>query len=305
MKCKICNINVGYKIKKSRSGEKLKIYNCKKCDFEFHNFENLNISLANNKLDKSRLRSVGIDELNIQENFQNSLEQGKIYYSKYIKNKKIKILDIGCGYGGFLKVCKDKGNEVVGIEINKKLRNFIKKNLDISCLKNMNDISIKNTKFDLIFMFYSFEYIKSLKNFYNDLKNLFHEKTKVIILTPNKNDYLFKLKIKNYLDFFYDKHSINYFSVNSLKVFFNNFNERFYIKTIQGYSYYNFLNWIVVGKPLKNKFVAMDNIKNIDTNPDMKRDHFISKFKLLNNEYKKTCENQNYGNIIEIVISNY
>lgn len=46
---------------------------------------------------------------------------------KFIKdksNKKLKICDLGCGYGTLLYVCKKMGYDVTGVEYQKKMKNF-------------------------------------------------------------------------------------------------------------------------------------------------------------------------------------
>ena len=119
----------------------------------------------------------------------------KIYQSvrKYTISKKIKlinnysnknksVLDIGCGTGDFIKECKNKNWEVVGIEPNSKAR-------DIGRTKNLvilNSIDeLREQKFDVITMWHVLEHVTDLDETINKIKNMLTENGTLIIAVPN------------------------------------------------------------------------------------------------------------------------
>ena len=77
-----------------------------------------------------------------------------IQHSSILKNKKI--LDFGCGWGGFLKGII-KAKSLTGIELRKECTFYIKKNIKkINIYDNLNNL---NDKYDIITMFHVLEHI--------------------------------------------------------------------------------------------------------------------------------------------------
>jgi len=124
-----------------------------------------------------------------------------IYFiEKYIKNKNIKVLDIGCGAGTVCFYIANKGNSVLGFDISPKA---IKACRDSSRIMGLDNIARFRTvnfpnqtvseKFDLIIFSEVIEHLQddalALKKIYKMLNN----KGILIITTPSKNAPLFKL----------------------------------------------------------------------------------------------------------------
>ena len=64
------------------------------------------------------------------------------YVENFLKNKKI--LDFGCGDGGFLNLCKNKAKELYGIEISQQNIDFIKENYSfINIVKDIDNLNNK------------------------------------------------------------------------------------------------------------------------------------------------------------------
>ncbi len=118
-----------------------------------------------------------------------------VYLPKLLKNTKItsksKVLDIGCGFGYFLKICEEIiGCETYGVDISKDAIDVAKKitKAKLYVLDVDHGLSIfKDGYFDLVVMLDVIEHLKSpysvLKEVYRVLKTGGY----VVITTPNLN----------------------------------------------------------------------------------------------------------------------
>lgn len=118
----------------------------------------------------------------------------KLYLPKILENIKItsssRILDIGCAFGYFLKICEETiGCETYGVDISEYAISIAKKtNSKLYVLDVDRGLSIfKDRYFDLVVMFDIIEHLKSpylvLKEVYRILKPGGY----VVITTPNLN----------------------------------------------------------------------------------------------------------------------
>jgi SAM-dependent methyltransferase len=95
------------------------------------------------------------------------------------------ILDIGCGDGRFLELCKNKGINVFGIELNKTAVDICrKKGLDNIHVKDIEDIE---DSFDIITLFDVAEHLDDLKGFFKKIHNRLKVGGIVYIETPRKS----------------------------------------------------------------------------------------------------------------------
>ncbi len=309
MICKICKLRSKKKSVVTRSGKKNNLYFCKNCDFEFFS-QNPRKKLSLNKLNFSRLKMAGLKIPSLKEDFKNGTFQSEAYVKKYLKNneKKKNVLEIGCSFGYFLNTLKKKGfKNVYGVEINQVCKKYINQKLKIPCYSDLDEID-SEILFDKIFLFYSYEYIYKPREYLEKLFSILNKKGKIYIITPNKNDILKDLVPgSKFSNFFYDIHSINYFSVLSLKKIANLSKIKDYsIKTYQGYSLANLFHWYLNQKPIKSILVGEDvfvenllkDIKNSNAKIKVLKNKINSLIQLFNKKYKKILAKHNFGNQI-------
>ena len=90
-----------------------------------------------------------------------AIQQQADFYREFIikktfpKNKEAKVLDIGCGYGIFLKACQDSGYEkLFGVDIIKECAEFIKEKFGIKTISQQDIVdylkSRNDEEFDVI-----------------------------------------------------------------------------------------------------------------------------------------------------------
>lgn len=119
----------------------------------------------------------------------------KLYLINSFKTEQKTILDIGCGTGDFLKICKLNGWETTGIEPNIQARKLASKKLNIDLDNNSLFESIdpllnhNNSKFDVITMWHVLEHVPNLKEYISFLKKLLKPNGKLLIAVPNYKSY--------------------------------------------------------------------------------------------------------------------
>lgn len=153
----------------------------------------------------------------------------KVYQSvkKYALQKKLKlinsfensektILDIGAGTGDFLKVCKEGGWQVFGVEPNREARERaasktiqLEKELDF----------FEGQQFDVITLWHVLEHVVDLPSYIRMLEKLLKENGTLVIAVPNYKSY----DAKHYKEFWaaYDvPRHLWHFSQTAIKKFF-------------------------------------------------------------------------------------
>ena len=317
MLCKICDNLANKKLVLTRSGKKIAVFFCNKCDFEFFNYNPIK-NLEANKLDIFRLYKAGLRIPSKNIDFLNGLRQSKTYINDHLfkeRRKKLNILDIGCSWGSFLYSVKKLGHNPFGIELNKIRINFVKKKLKIACESNLDFYEKENIKFDYIFLIYSIEYFIDPKNYIIRLLKNLKKNGKIIIITPNKNDLLMRvLKEEKYSNFFYDVNSVNYFSSKSLEKLLQLLKVKKYnMHYRQGYSLVNFFNWFFFKKPFFTGYVGEDRfiediIKKLNNSYKNSKEYkkpilrFAKFIKEISNDYKLLATKNKLANIITLEI---
>ena len=183
-------------------------------------------------------------------------------FQKLFVNKKI--LDFGCGWGGFLKKLKN-ARSLNGIELRKECIEYFEKNKKINVSSQLNNFS---GKFDIITMFHVLEHmpyqIKTLKLLRNKLK----KNGKIIIEVPHAEDFLLEFdELKEFKKFtFWSEHLIlhTYYSLKTIlkKAGFRNIK----INYFQRYGFDNHLGWFIKKRPGGHIFFKKYNSKNLNYN---------------------------------------
>jgi 2-polyprenyl-3-methyl-5-hydroxy-6-metoxy-1,4-benzoquinol methylase len=238
------------------------LWYCAPCEYEFFAHDPTS-SLAANKLDESRLKASGLDIPTRDADFANGVKQSRHYIHEYFKtdDKGVNILEVGCSWGYFLKLVRDAGASPWGIEVNSLRAQYVRDYLKIPCFSNIESCESSGIRFRKIFLFYVLEYIPQPVNYLQRLVDLLEGGGSLIVITPNVNDALKNLyHNEGFLNFFYDEHSINYFSVKSIEEMVKNIQHKDRkIETRQGYSFINHINWFLTKAPRTTNIVGGDN----------------------------------------------
>jgi 2-polyprenyl-3-methyl-5-hydroxy-6-metoxy-1,4-benzoquinol methylase len=101
------------------------------------------------------------------------------------------LLDIGCGTGDFLSVCKSDGWHVVGIEPNEKARSLAKAKLvghhGGEVISELNKSSAE--KFDVITLWHVLEHVPNLEDYISRLKLMLKQTGVLVVAVPNFKSY--------------------------------------------------------------------------------------------------------------------
>ena len=162
-----------------------------------------------------------------------------------------KVLDFGCGNGGFLRGLRKEGvtKNVVGVELDKEAQSrLMKENIEVY---DQLDSIDKSVKFDIITMFHVIEHLDNPYRIIAGIKNRLKDDGLLIIETPNAEDALIsKYHSKSFMDFtFWSAHLFLYTS-GSLEILMNKCGFSTVSNgQLQRYSLANHLYWLSEGKP--------------------------------------------------------
>lgn len=176
--------------------------------------------------------------------------QRRIEMIKKRFDRKSFVLDLGSGYGFFLKALKANGFKCIGLEISKGRRHISQKVTKVPVITEKIDSPSKTkVRYDLITLFHVIEHITDPVKLCQDLKTYLKENGMLIVEAPNAKDHML-LKSKKYQEFFWQRAHISYFTPKTLskvliKAGFGNIK----ITGIQRYSFENAIHWLRFGEP--------------------------------------------------------
>lgn len=131
--------------------------------------------------------------------FKTQMRKGASIYNYISKNipedKKLHVLEVGCGAGGILKVFKERGHEVKGVDLNPVYVTYGSMEHGLN-LSTQNLFDIKNEKYDLIIYSHVLEHLSKPSEHLQFVKELLHPEGMVYIEVPG-----IKESVKNYGDF--------------------------------------------------------------------------------------------------------
>ncbi|MDP3313899.1 bifunctional 2-polyprenyl-6-hydroxyphenol methylase/3-demethylubiquinol 3-O-methyltransferase UbiG [Lutibacter sp.] len=113
--------------------------------------------------------------------------QKKLHLLNSFKTEGKNLLDVGCGTGEFLVVCKNKGWNVVGVEPNKNARELALSKLNTeNNTEIINDLfEVENQKFDVITLWHVLEHVPMLDEYIQKLKSLLKPNGRIVVAVPN------------------------------------------------------------------------------------------------------------------------
>ena len=185
--CKCCGSK---EIKKIGQFNAYSHYLCIKCSFEF--FINQNKESSNNLYENDSDYDA---DLKVSKNFNDLIQWNhnkaiKFLNKKFKNRTSIKLLDIGCFNGFFVKKMIHEGYNAFGIDSNIKSLDYgiqkYKLNKRIFN-KKVEELIIENEKYNIITMFEVLEHLEYPKDFLLNLKKILEKNGILIISTPNNN----------------------------------------------------------------------------------------------------------------------
>lgn len=171
--------------------EEFSIFSCNSCGLVFTNprpkLENLGLYYQSDKYYSHTSSQGGIipfiyrkvKEINLKTKFK-QVTAGSVIN---------KVLDIGCGTGDFLNVCKKSGMEIYGIEPESKARNLAKEILKVEILHPDQSEKIPDESLDLITMWHVLEHVPDLNKQISELSRIIKKGGKVVIALPVYESY--------------------------------------------------------------------------------------------------------------------
>lgn len=146
MNCIICSSEVEL----FATSKGFNIYKCKKCGFGFT--KDLKVNSSDYHRDDTYITEENL--------FKNIFEKRVNIISKFTKGGKV--LEVGCSTGLMLSLFKNKGWEVVGVEVSKKAaEKAMQRGIKVET-KPFEDINF-NGKFDLIIFNHTLEHLQDIK----------------------------------------------------------------------------------------------------------------------------------------------
>jgi SAM-dependent methyltransferase len=115
---------------------------------------------------------------------------------KRIKAQSKTILDIGCWQGHFLKIAKDSGWKVQGVEVAKSACEYSKERFGIDVInKRLEEANFEKESFDVITLWNVFDFLLDPQNTAREIKHILKSNGILVIRVPNANFHIFLHKI--------------------------------------------------------------------------------------------------------------
>lgn len=158
-----------------------------------------------------------------------------------------KILDFGCGCGGFIRCLKDNGISADGVELSQEAIQI----LNQEGHRVFRDISETEDMYDIITMFHVIEHLNEPDVVLKQIKKYLKPNGILICETPNSDDALLsRFQSSAFGDFTYWSEHVNlYSSLNLEKLMKRNGFETKENTQIMRYNLANHLFWLSAGKP--------------------------------------------------------
>ena len=251
MKCYLCNSQNNFKRPGSvRDNKKLKILECKDCGLvylsstkhikELH-YENSGMHDGEKPNVNSWLKLNRVDDMR-RYNF----------LKKRVVNKKV--LDFGCGAGGFLELVSKRAKKANGIEVEKAMQqSYIKRNLNV--YSSYEQALRSSKKWNILTAFHVVEHLLDPIKILSKLSKLLTDDGEMIIEVPNSEDALLTLyENKAFQNFTYWSQHLYLFNNHNLKELAKRAKLKVkWIKYVQRHPLSNHLYWLSKGKPAGHK----------------------------------------------------
>lgn len=202
MKCVVCEHGNTTMIKKDYpgyiAGTKFDIFSCANCSSHFIKTKNINSRLYD--IIYSSSKTPGYDRY-FRYSQQVKLEKDPLkflateepchfpVFKNLCRQKNLKILEVGCGYGYLTYALNQAGHRAFGIDISKSATNIAKNNFGehFSCSDLGFFIKKTKNKFDVVVATEVVEHVADPREFIKECLSVLKDNGKIILTTPNKD----------------------------------------------------------------------------------------------------------------------
>ena len=151
---------------------------------ELEDAEGNNFQLKNNFISKIGFKVIGIPHLGIR------MRAKMIFEALKGINKKVEILDAGCGYGIFSIALKEKGYHVTPVDIsNRRIYSLKKEGFTNVGLMDVSNLEFMDNTFDVIICTEVIEHIDDWKKALIELKRVLKKEGLLILTAPYMSNF--------------------------------------------------------------------------------------------------------------------
>ncbi len=131
----------------------------------------------------------------------------KLLLAKLPKNSSLRILDLGCGTGGFLNKLKKKYKKAVGLDISSVMLAIAKKKYpklaDNLIRGTAENLPFPENSFDVVFIRVALHHFQDPKKSLKEIQRVLTDKGQLIFLEPCSDFFILKFKAKKFLKHHY------------------------------------------------------------------------------------------------------
>jgi len=230
-----------------RDNPKINVLKCKECGLVYlSSFEHIDDEFY----EDGQMLGENFDIYSYLEATKSDDVRRAEYLKSTLKGKRI--LDVGCGGGGFLNLTKDDAKVAHGVELNKTLCEHINNrgHVNVKCFQSIDNI---DEKYDIITLFHVIEHFPDPISILRKLSSHLVDGGCILLETPNSDDALLSMYgSSSFADFTYWSCHLFLFDPQTLESLVKSLdmNARCeYIKQVQRYPLSNHLHWLAKSKP--------------------------------------------------------
>jgi 2-polyprenyl-3-methyl-5-hydroxy-6-metoxy-1,4-benzoquinol methylase len=250
MHCYLCHsVNFFERPGSVRDNSDLNILECQNCGLvQLSSQEHLKAGhYENSRMHGPDPEPMEVWERNTAEDDQRRFEM----LQAFLPNKRV--LDFGCGNGGFLSRVSDLAQKATGVELEKRVQEYWQGRIEI--YPSLSNLEGGGT-YDLITSFHVIEHLADPRQILQDFKKFLSENGRIVIEVPSSSDALLTLyESEPFQHFTYWSQHLYLFNARTLETLVQQSGLK--VISIQQYQRYplsNHLYWLSKGKPGGHKF---------------------------------------------------
>jgi len=192
------------------------------------------------------------DEPSVSERFKADMDEARSRVRRLLPmlTDQIQLLEIGAGSGAFLDAVRPYVSVADGVEPDRASRKWIQGLGGHRVFSDLNEIGERAAKYDLIVSFHVLEHVPSPLRFLGQVRPILRSSATLVLEVPNVDDALVGVyQIPAYLDFYYQKAHLFYFSAHTLSSALGRAGYEAHIEGVQRYDLSNHIRWMLTGQP--------------------------------------------------------